>query len=131
MKDALLLGLGRHMIPVPRQVWHGEVAKDEQRGPERLAFMTEAHQQVRDFVVRELPRFGQPLSPETIAQNLDMPVAKVVPILEELEQRLTFLYRNKSGAVVWAYPVTVAQTPHRITLRTNSSHKSSEKLYAA
>jgi len=43
MKDSLLLGVGHRMIPVSRQVWHREVAKDELRGPKRLAFMTETH----------------------------------------------------------------------------------------
>jgi hypothetical protein len=28
---------------------------------------------------------------------------------------MTFLYRNERGEVTWAYPVTVAQTPHRLT----------------
>jgi hypothetical protein len=36
-----------------------------------------------------------------------------------LEQHLTFLFRNKQGSVVWAYPVTVDPTPHRVTFNTD------------
>jgi hypothetical protein len=36
--------------------------------------------------------------------------------LDYLEKRMTFLYRNRDGDVVWAYPVTVDKTPHKITL---------------
>ena len=57
--------------------------------------------------------------------NLNMELNCVVSILDELERKLTFLYRDGAGAVVWAYPVTVEQTPHRITFSTG------EQIYAA
>jgi len=38
---------------------------------------------------------------------------------------MTFLYRNVAGNVVWAYPVTVEQTPHRVIFNTG------ESIYAA
>jgi len=38
---------------------------------------------------------------------------------------MTFLFRNKEGEVVWAYPVTVDKTPHHLTFSTG------EQLYAA
>ena len=79
----------------------------------------------RNFVVRELPNAGEPLSPEFIAQELDLPVSRVNLILEELEKHLTFLFRNKQGAVTWAYPVTVDRTPHHVTFNTG------EQIYAA
>jgi hypothetical protein len=47
-----------------------------------------------------------------------MPASRVVEILDELERHLTFLYRDASGAVAWAYPVTAAQTPHHLTFST-------------
>ena len=87
--------------------------------------MSEEHHLVRNFVVRELPNAGEPLSPEFIAQELDLPVSRVVLILEELEKHLTFLFRNKQGAVTWAYPVTVDRTPHHVTFNTG------EQIYAA
>ena len=87
--------------------------------------MTTDHHRIRDFVVREMPRFAKPIPPETIAQSLNMKLGQVVSILDELEKNLTFLFRNEAGAVTWAYPVTVEQTPHRITFNTG------EQIYAA
>jgi hypothetical protein len=45
--------------------------------------------------------------------------------LTDLEARKIFLFRDGEGSVVWAYPVTAEQTPHRIRFR------SGETLYAA
>jgi hypothetical protein len=87
--------------------------------------MSAEHHLVRNFVVSELPRIGRPLSPELIAQRLDLPEARVRIILEDLEKHLTFLFRNAQGAVAWAYPVTTDQTPHRVTFSTG------EQIHAA
>lgn len=125
MTDALLLGLGRHMIPIPRAIWRRQVDKVGQKIEAALGFMTAEHHLVRNFAVRELPRVGEPLSPQFISQRLDLPVARVNAILDELERNLTFLFRNPHGAVAWAYPVTADQTPHRVTFSTG------EQVYAA
>ena len=111
--NSLLMGVWRYMVPLPRQVWQSHV-----RGNTVLDFMSEEHHNVRDFVVREIPGVGKPLTPEFIAQALNLAPTRVVGILDELEQHMTFLFRNEQGAVTWAYPVTVDQTPHRVTFST-------------
>jgi hypothetical protein len=125
MNDSLLLGLWRCLLPLPPAVWKGEVSKGAQDTVRRLGFMSEEHHLVRDFVVRELPRLGQPLSPGFIAQELELPEARMVALLDELEKNMTFLFRDQEGAVTWAYPVTVDRTPHRVTFSTG------EQVYAA
>ena len=125
MKDSLLLAVWRYLVPVPRQVWRSQVRKESELYDGQLEFMTEAHHLVRDFAVRELARVGKPLTPEYIAQELGLPLAQVVVVLDELEKHMTFLYRNPRGAVTWAYPVTVDVTPHHVTLSTG------EQVYAA
>lgn len=82
----------------------GEMPGD---GNPPLAFMTPEHHRVRDFVVLEMPRRGMPLSPEDIALGVDLSLPRVAEILDDLERHLAFLYRNREGAVTWAYPVTV------------------------
>jgi len=125
MSDALLRGFSRHMVPIPRFLWRMQVSRRAKRIGAGLGFMSEAHHRVRNFVVRELPVAGVPLSPEFISEKLSLPVDRVRAILDELERRMTFLYRNGRGDVVWAYPVTVETTPHRVTL------SSGERLYSA
>jgi hypothetical protein len=121
MKDTMKLGLGRFFLPLPRPVWKSQIKFDDRR----LDFMSVDHHRVRNFCVTELPRAGKPLTPEYIAQALDLPAERVVLMLDELEQHMTFLFRNPAGAVTWAYPVTVDVTPHRVTFSTG------EQVYAA
>ncbi len=125
MNKSLLLGLGRFFLRIPRPIWQQEVARGARAADKSLVFMTNDHHKVRDFAVREMPRIAEPIPPETIAQELDMTLDQVIPILAELEKNLTFLFRNQEGAITWAYPVTVDETPQRITFSTG------EQIYAA
>jgi hypothetical protein len=118
MKNSLLLGVGRHMIPVPRMVWGRLIKTKSHKTRAALSFMSEDHHRVRDFTVLELARTGAPLAPESIAKSLDLPVTRVVSILEELEAHLTFVFRGDERVVTWAYPVTVDQTPHHASFST-------------
>lgn len=125
MNDKLLLAVWRYLVPLPRRIWQGQVRKEAELFDGRLDFMTDEHHLVRDFVVRELPRVGKPLAPDLIASALGLPLAQVIALLDELEKRKSFLYRDQHGAVTWAYPVTVDVTPHHVTLSTG------EQVYAA
>jgi hypothetical protein len=125
MNKSLLLGWGGLLLRIPRPIWQQEIARSARAREKSQAFMTPGHHRVRDFVVRELPRLGEPIPPEMIASCLGLEQDYVVSILDDLEKKLTFLYRNQRGAVVWAYPVTVEPTPHRITFSTG------EQIYAA
>lgn len=125
MSNKLLMGSNRRMISVPGIIWRKRVSKRAQKIEAMLGFMTEEHHLVRDFVVRELLIQGKPLSPEFIAQGVSLPIDRVNAILDDLEKHMTFLFRNREGEVVWAYPVTVEETPHHLTFSTG------ETIYAA
>ena len=114
MDRRLLLGFWRCMLPVPPAVWRKQVDKAARRAAASLGFMTTDHHRVRDLTVLGLPRVGAPLAPEWFSARLDLPLDLTVRILDDLESHLTFLYRNPEGAVAWAYPVTVDETPHRV-----------------
>ncbi len=125
MGNELMTGVWRYLLGVPPFLWEKRIEKAKHRVRESTRFMTPEHRLVHHFVVRELVRTTEPLPPETIARELDLPIGRTVAILRELEERLTFLYRNPEGHVVWAYPVTVEKTPHAITF------DSGETLYGA
>jgi hypothetical protein len=113
MDESLLMGIGHHTIPIPRWIWQRRV-----RGEGHLGFMSDEHHCVRNFVVTELPRAGVPLPPKVIARALSLSRDQVDPILDDLEKHMTFLFRDEQGAVEWAYPATVADTPHRVSFST-------------
>ena len=125
MKDKLMLGLWRYMLKVPPFLWEKQISKAKKKFENENSFMSKEHGLVHHFVVRELPYAGKPLSPEFVANELNLPISRVKTILDDLEKRMTFLFRNKKGEVVWAYPVTVDKTPHHLTFSTD------EQLYAA
>ena len=112
MSDRILLGLGRHLIPIPRIVWQPLVRASARRTRASLSFFSPDHHRVRDYVVRELPRIGAPLRPGAIAEGLALGLPRVREILDELEAGRTFLFRGDGETVSWAYPVTLDETPH-------------------
>ena len=114
MSDTLLRGFSRYMVPIPRMLLRMQVSKRGEKIGAGLGFMSEEHHRVRNFVVSELPGAGEPLSPGFIAERLDLTIDRVVGILDELEKRMTFLFRDGRGSVAWAYPVTVDTTPHHV-----------------
>jgi hypothetical protein len=125
MGETILIGRGREIMDAPRAIWEEHLSEIPKHADERLGFMSEDHHRVRYFVVKELPWVGKPLGPQYISQKLELPVKRVISILEDLEKHLTFLVRNEAGDVAWAYPVTVEHTPHEVTFR------SGERLYGA
>ena len=119
MKDKLFLGIGKYMIVIPRlfipilSFIAKKIAKRMEATLHRA--MSKEHHVVHDFVVKELPCVGTPVSPEFISEKLSLPVDRVRKILRKLE-RLILLDIDEQGAVTWAYPVTVVKTPHHATL---------------
>jgi hypothetical protein len=125
MEETILLGRGQEIIAIPQAMWKEHLTQIPEHSQSRLRFMTDAHQRVRYFVVKELATRQKPITPEFISERLEMPLAQLKGILEELEQKLFFLVRDEQGAVAWAYPVTVETTPHKLLF------SSGERLYGA
>ncbi len=125
MKNRALLGYWRFMIPIPARFWQGRISGTARKTSSGIARLSEEYHQVRDFVVREMHRADEPLSPAFIGQQLNLPAHQVNTILDDLEKRLFFLFRNEQGAVTWAYPATADTTPHHLTYSTG------EQGYAA
>ncbi|MFC1705351.1 hypothetical protein ACFL59_00835 [Planctomycetota bacterium] len=125
MKSRLMLGFWRVILGVPRFLWQRQIRSARAALLRRFGDLGEETRCVHHATVRMLPSVGKPLAPASIAKEIGLPEHRVAEILEDLEQKLTFLWRNKDGNVSWAYPVTVEETPHRLTF------SSGETLYAA
>jgi hypothetical protein len=106
------------MLPVPWRLFRKIVARETTRTGRVLGELDDRHRLVHHFVVRELPRTAVPMAPEFISEKLDLPLSRVVPIVDELERRKIFLFRPGGRDIEWAYPVTVAATPHSVAFST-------------
>ena len=115
MAGKILLGVGRRMVPVPGWLFGAMARRDEKRIAKRRP-LTPDQRRVQHFAVREIARRREPIAPQVIAAELDLPLDRVTEILDELERRMTFLYRAGGDDVVWAYPVTAEETPHQVRI---------------
>ena len=125
MQNKLMTGIWRFMMRIPPFLWEKQIYGAVKKIETELRFMSREHREVHHCVVRELPRLGEPMKPEFVARKLSLPLDRVKTIFGDLEEHMTFLFRNPEGAVIWAYPVTVEKTPHQLTFNTG------EQLYAA
>ena len=64
-----------------------------------LAFMSPEHHSVRNFVVRELPRCGRPISISRIAAALRLPRCRTEQVVDDLEANRFFLVRRNGPEV--------------------------------
>jgi hypothetical protein len=115
MIERVLLGVGRHMVPVPEWVFRPMVNRDANKLSKRPALEPD-ERRVQHFAVREIPRRREAIAPEVFAKELDLSLDEVHRILDELERRMTFLCRRGGDDVNWAYPVTAAETQYRVRI---------------
>ena len=113
MRENILATAGDQITEIPREIWEQHEGQTLQDISKVLGFMTKAHHLIRYFVVRELPRIGKPIPPELISEELNIPLARTIEILDDLEKNLFFLVRNEQGEISWAFPVTVNKTQHQ------------------
>ncbi|HEY6410179.1 MAG TPA: hypothetical protein VIY29_22210, partial [Ktedonobacteraceae bacterium] len=115
MNDAILIGRQEKILAVSAENWHKHLAQAQEHPAAVLSFMTREHHRVRNFTVSQLPRnHGLPIRAQDISQQLQLPLATVITILDDLQQHLFFLVQNTAGEVSWAFPVTSEKTPHRL-----------------
>ena len=118
-RDTILTGSAASIERVSDGGYREGVSGVPSRFAETLSFMTDEHHRVRNFAVRELPRTnGKPMEVGQIAADLEIPLPRALQIVQELEDHLFFLVRNKAGNISWAFPVTSELTPHRLTFHT-------------
>ncbi|MFH1137350.1 MAG: hypothetical protein V1816_14880 [Pseudomonadota bacterium] len=125
MKKSLLIGWWKFVLKLPPALMEKQMQQSKKRFEAERGTLREEHRRVHHLVVRDLPGLGGPMPPETVAEKAGLPLGRAKEILDDLEKRLTFLFRNEKGEVVWAYPVTAAPTPHLVSFNTG------ERIHAA
>ena len=118
MVDTVLIGRGDTISHIPRRDWEQELSVAPEHLSRRLEFMSHDHHLVRNFVVRELPRLGRPISLAEISHALDLTQTRTKSIVEDLEKNLFFLVRGDGAEVSWAFPVTAEETGHHLVFST-------------
>ena len=118
MADTILIGRGDTISSIPQKDWEQELSSAPEFVSQRLKFMSPDHHLVRNFVVRELPRLGRPISLADISHALRLTRKRTTSIVEDLEKNLFFLVRGNGAEVSWAFPVTAEETGHHLVFST-------------
>ena len=118
MADTVLIGRGDSIVHIPQRDWEQELSSAPEQISQRLEFMSHDHHLVRNFVVRELPRLGRPVSLADISDALHLTRERTTSIVEDLEKNLFFLARPEGQEVSWAFPVTAEETGHHLVFST-------------
>ena len=118
MADTILIGRGNTISSIPQKDWEQELRSAPEFISRRLEFMSHDHHLVRNFVVRELPRLGRPISLADISNELHLSRSRTTSIVEDLEKNLFFLVRGNGAEVSWAFPVTAEETGHHLVFGT-------------
>lgn len=116
--ESMRVGVRRRVFRVPAVLWRAVISRSVRATEKRVRFLSPEHHRVRDFATLQVARTGRTLSVEEIAAKVGLPPDPVAAIVEELESAKTFLFRDARGDVEWVYPVTAADTPHRVRFST-------------
>ena len=94
MSDWLKVGVLRHMFRLPPKIGSRRVGKLADRARAEVGALSDEHRAVHHFVLRELPGTGGPLPPQVVAENLRVPLDRVIQMLDDWEAKKAILFRN-------------------------------------
>ena len=119
------IGFWKITLPIPSFIIKKMMSAGVKRARKKVQRFSDVKKKIHHFAVRELPKLGEPISLKYIARELEQPMEAVNKLVDELEKEKTFLFRNNSDHINWAYPVTVEKTPHHVAFSTG------ERIHAA
>lgn len=118
LKRKAFMGIWRFMIPLPQALIKKDMAAMAKAICRRTADVSEEERKVHRFVVMTMTETNEPVSPEYIAEKLEMPLDRVRDIVDKLEEMKVFFYRYHSQGINWAYPVTTENGVHQMAFST-------------
>ena len=116
VRRKMYVGVSRFMVPVPRALSAIAMRKSVAAARARADLLSEEERRIHHFVVRELAVAKAPVTSELIGERLEIPVERVVAAVDKLEAMMTFVYREDSDGINWAYPLSLQNTGHEITV---------------
>ena len=114
----MYMGIGRFMVPIPRMISNRGLEKGATGAKAKAELLSEDERKVHYFVVKKMAVAKEPITSELVGKELDMPLERVEKIIDKLESLKTFLYRSDGKGINWAYPLSLENTGHRMTVST-------------
>ncbi|MFC1844413.1 hypothetical protein ACFLZ5_06440 [Thermodesulfobacteriota bacterium] len=114
----MYMGIGRFMIPIPQVISNRGLEKGVSGAKAKAGLLSEEEQKVHHFVVKKMAVAQEPITAELISEELGISLEKVKKTIDKLEDLKTFLYRSVGEGINWAYPLSLYNTGHKMTVST-------------
>ena len=114
----MYMGIGKFMVPIPLTISNSGLKKGVSGAESKAQLLTEEERRIHHFVVRKMASVEKPIRAELVADEIGLPVSEVENAIDKLESLKTFLYRSDGRAIDWAYPLSLEETGHRMTVDT-------------
>lgn len=125
MKHKMYMGIGRFMIPIPKFLSTIGLKKGVSGAKSKAGLLSEQERQIHHFTVREMATSRKPITTRIVGDVFDLPVNRAEKIIDKLELMKTFLYRSDGSGIDWAYPLSLEDRNHEISVNTG------ERFFAA
>ena len=109
------------MIPIPQVISNRGLEKGVSGAMEKSGLLSEEERRVHHFVVKKMADAKEPITVEIISNELGISLETVEKIISKLEGLKTFLYRSDGTGINWAYPLSLDNTGHKMTVSTGES----------
>ncbi|MFC1817067.1 hypothetical protein ACFL0M_14280 [Thermodesulfobacteriota bacterium] len=116
LRRKMYMGIGSFMIPIPQFISARGLQKGVSGAKAKADLLSEKEGRIHHFIVKKMATAKQPITAELVGEELDLPVSNVGKIIDKLETMKTFLYRSDGTGIDWAYPFSLENTGHKMTL---------------
>jgi hypothetical protein len=114
----MFMGIGKFMLPIPLMISNRGLEKGVSGAKAKAGLLSEEERRVHYFVVKKMAVAREPITAELISEELGISLEKVEKIIDKLEGLKTFMYRSDGKGINWAYPLSLENTGHRMTVST-------------
>ena len=121
----MYMGIGGFMIPVPQVISARGLKRGVAGAKAKADLLSDEERAIHHFIVKKMAVAKKPITAEIVGEELGVPVNRVEKIIDKLEALKTFLYRRDGRGINWAYPLSLENTGHKITVSTG------ERFFAA
>jgi hypothetical protein len=125
LKRRMLMGIEKFMVPIPQVIASMGLGKSASSVRAKADLLSPEERKIHHFIVSRMAKTKTPLTSEQVGKELDLPVDRVEATIDKLEELKTFLYRSDGKGINWAYPLSLEDTGHRMTVSTG------ERFFAA
>jgi hypothetical protein len=115
VKHKLYMGYKGIMLHIPPLLSEKGAQKGEKGAKANAESLTDLERQVHHFIVLKMANAKEPITPEMISDEMEIPSEKVSSIIDKLENLKTFIFRSDGKAINWAYPLSMENTGFRLS----------------